>query len=181
MHFADPMFTANDPNWMDVACEYSPLTLKLPRGWQRDGARSQVNGSTDIFFGPTAPPVNPDLESASEPQLLVKTIPTPEGMTNFQSVATALKAQQLQAGGGAAVQSLAEETTLVDDHPAKLDIFTYQDAALQTTVMQCQACIQQAESVCILMGMARGGEQQDYLHVFQQVVASVKFRDTLAS
>ncbi|MEO0488133.1 MAG: hypothetical protein AAF215_22335 [Cyanobacteria bacterium P01_A01_bin.123] len=165
------------PDWIAVDCQYSALTLKLPKGWQRDGTRSQANGSTDIFFGPTAQLADNASGSASEPQLLVKTIPTPEGVTNFQTIAVALKQQQLEAGGGEAVQSLAEETITIDNHPARLDVFTYQDAALQTTVMQCQACIQQAESVCVLMGMARGPEQMDYLQLFQHAVAAVQVKD----
>ena len=149
------------------------MILTLPQGWRRDPFRSQASGSTDIFLGP----ISASVGEMAEPQLLVKSVPTPEETTNFQAIAVALKQQQLTAGGGEVLAALTEATLVIDGHPARLDAFTYRDQALQSVVMQCQGCIQRLGAVCIVMGIARTANQADYLPFFKQVLNGLQFTD----
>ncbi len=159
---------SNTIEYVDFCSQVTKTTITLPANWQR--AEVEADVPTDVYF------LTSDYDY--DPQIIVRIIEIPEDerhALNYQELAEALMLEQSKNSALNLLEVIEQKIVMIDDHPARIDVFHHLDREMKTLITQYQACIQGDSNPCGFLAMVEAEYLEKYLPIFEAAVQSICF------
>ena len=160
-----------DPNTEQFFSQTTGVSISLPTGWQKGTLDAPLDSPTDLYW---LPPVG-----EYTPQIVIQILPIPDDEyhpDNYQEMAESLLSEQRSQDTINVLEELEQRLTMIDQHPARVDVFNYVDRESEVAITQYQACIQLQNAVGVLIAMVRTENAAQQLPIFEKATQSIGFK-----